>query len=194
MAGPTRGGNGRFSRSIETAERDAEAVALRSKGWTVQRIADELGLADKASAYHAVQRAFADVPYEAVDEARRLDLERIDRLVDQAWAVMEREHVAYSNGQVVRQRTGDVERDADGTERLDDKGRTIPEYEPVMDDGPVLAAIDRIRSLLERRAKIIGYDAPTRSRVEVITRDMIEDEIMKLETELGERADHPGAR
>lgn len=192
MAGPTRGGNGRFARTLETAQKDAEAVALRSKGWTFQRIADELGLADKASAYHAVQRAFADVPYEAVDEARRLDLERIDRLIDQAWAVMEREHVAYSNGQVVRQRTGDVERDDDGFERLDDKGKTIPVYEPVMDDGPVLQAIDRIRSLLERRAKIIGYDAPVRSRVEVITHDMVEDAIVQLEAELAERAGYPG--
>lgn len=188
-----RGGNGRFTRSIETAQRDFAAAELRVKGRSLQAIADELGFASKGHAHDAITRAFAALPTAEAEAAKALDLERIDRLIEQAWAVMETAHIAYSNGQVVRHRTGENEKDEDGLDRLDDKGRTIPAYEDVRDDGPVLAAIDRIRALLERRAKIIGYDAPARSRIEVITPDLIEQRIAELEAELAANDPaHPG--
>lgn len=190
--GRPRGGNGKFTRSPKTAERDHQALDLRVRGRSLQAIADELGYASRGAVTNAIHRAFRDLPLPGTEDAKQLDLERIDRLIEQAWTVMEREHVAYSNGQVIRRRTGEVETDESGLERLDDKGRTIPVYEEVLDDGPLLASIDRIRSLLERRAKIIGYDAPTRSRVEVVTRDMIEQAITDLEAELA-AAGNPGA-
>jgi hypothetical protein len=183
-SGPPRTRNGKFTRNPETAKRDHQALDLRVKGRSLQSIADDLGYASRGAVTDAIRRAFRDLPLPGTEDAKQLDLERIDRLIEQAWIVMEREHVAYSNGQVIRRRTGEVERDEAGLERLDDKGRTIPVYEEVLDDGPLLASIDRIRSLLERRAKIIGYDAPARSRVEVITSDAIEAEIASLEAEL----------
>jgi hypothetical protein len=194
MAGGTpRAGDGKFIRNIKTAQRDADAAALRAKGWTFQRIANELGYASKGKAHEAVQRAFAEVPYEHLEDARRLDLERIDRLVDEAWQVMERQHVAVSNGHVVRRRVGD-ETDEFGEKVLDADGKPLGVYEDVLDDGPLLAAIDRIAKLLERRAKIVGYEAPVRSRVEVITEDAIDAEIARLEEKLGERGpDRAGA-
>jgi hypothetical protein len=197
MAGRTgssaRGGNGRFTRSLKTAQRDADAAALRTRGWSLQRIANELGFASKGAAHDAIRRAFADIPSGEAEEAKQLDLERIDRLIEQAWAVMERLHVTVSDGRVVGRQTG-IERDEDGIERLGMDGKTIPVYEDILDDGPVLSAIDRINRLLERRAKIIGYDAPSRSRVEVITEDAVDAEIARLEAKLGERAaDRPGA-
>jgi hypothetical protein len=189
---PPRGNHGRFTRSIRTAQRDADAAALRAKGWTYQRIANELGFASKGKAHEAVQRAFADIPTEDVEAAKRLDLERIDRLIEVAWGVMERLHITVSDGRVVGRKIG-VERDEDGIELLDKDGNTIPVYEDILDDGPALNAIDRINRLLERRARIIGYDAPSRSRIEVITSDMIEEKIMQLEAELaGSEAGHPG--
>lgn len=54
----------------------------------------------------------------------------------------------------------------------------------MLDDGPRLAAVNTIRALLERRARIFGYDAPAKSRVEVITADMVEAQIAALEAEL----------
>ena len=53
---------GRFSRTEDAAQRDAEAAALRREGWTYQRIADELGFASKGNAHDAVQRASLDGP------------------------------------------------------------------------------------------------------------------------------------
>ena len=108
------------------------------------------------------------VDYRGIDAVKG----RIDRLIEQAWDVMEREHVAYSNGRVVRRRIG-TEVDEAGNERLDADGLPVPAYEDVLDDGPILSAVDRIRSLLDRRAKIFGYDAPSRSRIEVITEGLL---------------------
>lgn len=183
MASGTRDGKGRYSRTADTARRDAAAAALRAKGRTYDQIAAELRFSSRAKAYEAVRRAYADIPYEGAEEARRLDLERLDRLIEHAWAVLERDHITVSQGKVVRRFAG-IERDADGIERLDMDGKPIPVFEDILDDAPVLAAIREIRGLLERRAKITGYDAPAKSRVEVITADMVESQIAELESQL----------
>jgi hypothetical protein len=186
MTGATRGADGQFIKTLKGAQRDAAAAELRARGWSFQRIAGELGFPAKGNAHHAVERAFAAIPTEGSEEAKRLDLERIDRLIEQAWDVMERRHVVVSDGRVVGRQVG-VERDDNGIERLDLDGKTIPVYEDILDDGPVLQAIDRLSRLLERRAKIIGYEAPRRHRVEVITEDAVDAEIARLAAEVGER-------
>lgn len=179
MATRTHDGKGRFIRTAASARRDAQAAALRAQGWTFRRIAVELGYVNAGRAHDGVRRAFADIPHEDVDAARQLDLERIDRLIEQAWAVMTRPHFAVSGGQVVTRLAG-TEPDENGAQR--------PVYEELMDDGPILAAVAHIRALLERRAKITGYDAPAQARIEVITTGMIEAEIQRLEAEVGDRA------
>jgi hypothetical protein len=184
MTGKNRGGNGRFVPSIKTAERDFEAAGMRVTGRSLQQIADELGYASPGHVHNGIRRAFAALPADEAEDAKRLDLERIDRLIARAWDVMDRAHVTYSNGQVVRRRTGEFELDDDGLERLDDKGARIPLYEEVLDDGPLLAAIDRIERLIARRDKIIGYGAPARSRIEVVTPETVEAHIAALEAEL----------
>jgi hypothetical protein len=195
MAGGTRNGNGRFTRTVDNAKRDADAATLRAKGRTFDQIAAEMSYASRGKAYEAVMRAYADIPYEQVEEARRLDLERLDRLIEQAWAVMEREHVTVSQGRVVGKQTG-WKRDPDTGETLrDSEGQPIPEYTDILDDGPLLAAIREIRGLLERRAKIIGYEAPARH--EVLTIDAIDAEIRDLKKQLAESpadvpTDHEG--
>ena len=73
-----RGGNGRFTRAADSRKRDHRAAELHGQGWSYQRIADELGFSSKGHAHNAVMRAFADLPTEGTEEAKRLDLERID--------------------------------------------------------------------------------------------------------------------
>lgn len=178
-----RNGSGKFTRAAESRKRDCRAAELHGQGWTYQRIADELGFASKGHAHNAVMRAYADMPTEEAQQARQADLDRLDRLIEQAWQVMITPHIAVSNGKVVRRFAG-LEKDADGIERLDMDGKPIPVFEDVLDDGPRLAAVNTIRGLLERRARIFGYDAPAKSRVEVITADMIESQIAELESQL----------
>lgn len=188
----TRGGNGRFTRAAESRKRDYRAAELRGQGWSFQRIADELRFASKGHAHDAVMRAYAEIPTEGVEHSRRLDLERIDRLIEKAWEIMLREHVTVSQGRVVGKQIG-WQRDDDGEILRDGEGNPIGLYEDVMDDGPALAAIREIRGLLERRAKIAGYDAPTRSRVEVVTEDVVDAELARLEAALAEN-DAAGSR
>lgn len=183
MTVKTRDGNGRARRSLETAARDMRAAELYGKGWSYQRIAGELGFASKGHAHNAIQRAFAAIPTEDAAQAKRVDLERIERLIEINWEVLERQHVAISNGRVVRRFIG-IERDEDGIERLDPDGKTIPVFEDVMDDGPISVTTNTIARLLERRAKMHAYDEPVHTRVEFIGPDMVEASIARLESEL----------
>jgi hypothetical protein len=183
MTGETRGANGRFRRTPASAARDMRAAELHGQGWTHERIAAELGYAGRGSVTKAIERAYAMIVTPGAAEAKRLDFERLDRLIEKNWEALERQHVAHSNGRVIRRFVG-IERHEDGIEKLDADGKTIPIFEDVLDDGPIAVHTNVIRGLLERRARMHGYDAPAQSRVEVITADMVESKIADLESQL----------
>ncbi len=148
-----------YERKIHTAERDASAARLRAEGKTYERVASELGYADKSHARQAVQRALVATVQEAGDELRALEVERLNALLDRAWQVMDRLHYAHSQGHVVK---------LDGV--------------PLVDDGPTLMAMDRILKVMERRAKLLGLDAPTSIRVMPSISDL-DAEIERLSAE-----------
>ena len=140
-----RDGAGRFLRTPESAQRDAEAIRMHVGGATYQEISDALGYGGKGNAYDAIKDALAKVPAEEVRELRRVSALRLDRLTFEAFAVLERDHVHISQGgKVVRDDGGNI----------------------VLDDGPKLAAIDRIVRVEERRSRLFGMDAPVRSKVD----------------------------
>jgi len=130
------------------ATRHAQAVKLRQKcldlrvaGMSCQQIADQLGIARITAARH-VAKALDDLSKQTQDNAerlRRLELERLDKLQRAAERVLARNHVYVSSGKVV----------------VDDGAK-------LTDDGPVLQAIDRLLRIGERRAKLLGLDAPTK--------------------------------
>lgn len=140
-------------------QRDAEALLLKAQGWTYTRIAGHMGYVNESGARKAVERAKTAAVRETSDEARTLILADLSEAKRHAWEVLQRRHLMVSNGHVVR-RFVDVERDADGIERLGMDGKTIPVFEDVEDDGPVLAAIDRIVKIDQEMAKILGAYAP----------------------------------
>jgi hypothetical protein len=84
----------------------------------------------------------------------------------EVWQVLQRTHVVVSQGRVVK----------------DDNGVPIP------DDAPVLAATDRLLKIQERRAKLLGLDMPTRSKVEVLTESTVDAAIAALEAEIDQRS------
>lgn len=160
-AKPGRSGRGRFVRTIDTAERDAEACRLRNLGHSHDEIATALGFADRAGAYKAIERALRLTVQEPAAQQRAIQLARLDLLFREAWAVMKAEHVAVNNGRVI----------------MDPNDPT----KALVDHGPVLSAIDRLLKIEERRAKLLGLDAPL--KVEAITVDQIEAEIARLAAE-----------
>lgn len=172
----SRDAGGRAIRSINTAREDAEAAQMRAEGMTLAQIAKVQGRA--ISTVHArIERAIAAVPVEAVERLRALELERLDMMWQAAIEVLRRQHVTVSDGRIVK----------------DDYD------EPILDDDPILRAMDRLLKIQDRRAKLLGLDAPTRSRMEVVTHDAfaeamrtLEAEVGDLESQLGDRSDAGG--
>lgn len=161
----SRNGRGRYVRSPETAERDAEAARLRVQGRTYQQIADRLGLSHRDLARRAVDRALTATVQEPAEELRSLELLRLDELWRTAWRVLTTEHVRVSAGRVVEH-----------------------QGKPLRDNGPALAAIDRLVRISERRCRLLGLDAPL--SVTVLTLDQIDAEIRRLMEELGREGGH----
>lgn len=150
-----------------TAERRAKAVQLKIEGADYATIAAELGYSDQAAAHKDITRALEAAvtqQHKAVEILRQEELMRLDLLWVEVWAVLKREHVTVSNGRLVRGEDG----------------------RPLRDDGPILQAVDRLQRILERRAKYLGLDAPTKH--EVLTLDAIDRAIQELNAELGEAA------
>jgi hypothetical protein len=139
-----RNGNGRYAENPETAARYAQAAALRAQGRTFQQIADELGWANKGEAWRAVQAAREAVLHGPAEKLIRTEAAQLDELYVEALDVLTREHVMVSHGRIVY---GD-----DG--------------EPLLDDGPKLAAIDRLVKVRESYRKLLGLDAPSRVSVD----------------------------
>jgi hypothetical protein len=167
--------NGKFVRSIDTAERDAQAAHLRSEGKSLDQIASILGYADRSGAKRAVDRAFAAVPVAAVEELRTTESAKLDRLTVEAWNVLHADHFRVGNSGkiVIDPATG----------------------KPLDDPAPRLSAIGALLKIADRRAKLLGLDAPARSAVEIsMTPEnalaVMEAEIARMNAEI-ERAELP---
>jgi len=159
-----RGGRGRFERSADTAARDAKATELRSRGYSYQQIADTLGMHDRSAARKAVERALFATVAEPAEELRRLELLRLDTMAVAAWQVLGAEHPVVSDGKIM-----------------------VLNGEPLRDPQPVLAAIDRLLRISERRCRLLGLDAPV--QVGPFTLEAIDAQLVVLEAELRARDD-----
>lgn len=148
-------GNGRFVRSIDTARRDAQAAELRAAGHTLQQIADELGFESRSAARYACLRALTEAVKGPGEELLGREAARLDSLFESAMDVLERDHITVSHGRIVK----------------DDNGQ------PILDDGPKLAAIDRLLRVRESYRKLLGLDAPSRVSVDA---QQLGDEINAL--------------
>jgi hypothetical protein len=140
--------------------RDMEALRLRTTGWSMEAIADYQSMSVTAVA-NALRRAVAVMFRFAGNEQRVLEMQKLDEAEMEVWKVLKMTHWAYTN-------RGDLVYGPDG--------------EPQKDSRIILEAIDRLLKIAERRAKLMGLDAPMRA--EVLTIDSIDAEISRLENEL----------
>jgi hypothetical protein len=137
---------------VGVEERREQAFALRRAGLSFSQIGVQLGV-PKTTAYRDVVTLLQRLVKRqalAVEEYRRMELERLDDLERAARRVLTTRHVAVNNGQVVRI---PVEGIPAGQPR---------QFEVMQDDGPILAAIDRLVRVAERRARLLGLDMPTK--------------------------------
>jgi hypothetical protein len=153
-------------RSIETRIRDAKAVELRRRGLSYEQIAGQLEFSAVSSAFEAVKRGLADTCAEENPVQAQMSMERLDALTRLFERIAATKHLVVSLG------SGKV---------VMDPARP---GQPLTDDGPVMQAGLALLRVEESRRKLKGLDAPSRTRVEVITADVIESEIARLEGEL----------
>jgi hypothetical protein len=135
-----RNGRGRYVRTVEQAEKDAE-IARYLMGRTYRETADHFGLA-ASTVHEANQRAIDAAIQPAGDEVLANELIKLDVAEYAILRVLRAHHVTVSDGRIVR----------------DDN-------EAVTDDKPVLDAVRAWVPILTHRAKLRGLFAPERFEV-----------------------------
>jgi hypothetical protein len=88
MAARRNSPNGNMSnaRAVRAALREQQILEMRLAGRTFRQIADALGYKTVSGAYSALQRALARTIQEPADAVRRLEVERLDRMIELLWA------------------------------------------------------------------------------------------------------------
>lgn len=112
----------------EQLDRELAVVELRREGKTWQQIAETVNYATAMGAWKAYQRACQRTLQEPTDEARRIELDRLDALQRTYW-------------------------------------------EPAVEGN--LRAADFVLRVIDRRARILGIDAPQKIQAEVVNYDGI---------------------
>jgi len=107
-------------RAMNANERQRQALEYRKAGLSYAMIAERLGYKTADGAHKAVGTALRKTLQEPADDLRRLEVERLDRMLSAIWP------------QVVQGNQG---------------------------------GIDRALRIMERRAKLLGLDAPTKTDV-----------------------------
>jgi len=150
----------------DVAERRAKVLARRTEHIPYEQIAAELGITS-AVARKDYERALEALKLEQDGHARfnvARQLETLDVAERAAWAVLRKDHIHVQHGKIVRHEDGS----------------------PVLDDAPVLNAIDRILKISERRARLLGLDAPAKIEVSDATDQAIRDLAAQLAAGVGD--------
>lgn len=142
--------------SIVAAERRAEMLRLRVQGLTLEQVGGIMGIKPE-SVHGVISRALQSIVREPAEELLALELERCDTLLREAMQTVAAFHPLISSGSVVRA----MEEDENGCPLRDSQsGEVITRM--VEDKAPKLAAINAALRVMERRAKLLGLDKPTK--------------------------------
>lgn len=101
-------------------------------------------------------KALKDIIVDKVDDYRRVEMVRLDKLHSKAMEVLEAFHPVVNAGVVVR----DIIEDANGNPVLNENGER--KTYRLQDQTPLLQAIDRVVKVSERRSRLLGLDMPTK--------------------------------
>jgi hypothetical protein len=139
-------------RSLPVSARKArlnKALDMRAKLIPYSKIAEECGYPSVQAACKDVNKALIQHFNEVLPTVRERELYSLDIAEAKLWEILDRFH--YVKGE---------------------KGMVMysPDGEPLRDSAPEMAAIERIVKIHERRARLLGIDAPEKidHRVAVI--------------------------
>ncbi len=135
--------HGKPQRDLAHAEQQRDVVALKRAGLPFADIGQRLGIS-KSQAHRAFYAALDRIVEPEVAAMRAEQLARIELEREEALDIMGATHIVVSNGHIVSPITGH-----------DDDGDPI--YgDPLIDQSPPLAAIDRLIKLDDQEAKLVG--------------------------------------
>jgi hypothetical protein len=145
------------------AERQDRAYTLALRGKSLRQISRIMTDEGMPVSHETARKLIAAEADERVaplaTEYRQMQLDRLGEMRERALEVLEAQHWLVSHGRVVTLE--------------DDSGLKTP----LADDGPVLAAVDRLLRIEERTARLLGLDAPAKaeieSRIETIAPDVL---------------------
>jgi hypothetical protein len=166
----TRRNPGGRRRSVETMRKDAEALRLHCQGMGYQQIADELHWRSKASAFKAVKNALADLQRDKLEQVDHFTaaVERIQKGLRECQEIIDTPHyLAGRDGKIVTM--------------WNEKAKAEV---PVLDSGPKQRAVTEMRHLNDQLIMLMDLRPAAKSRVEVVTEDVVDAEIAKLAEEL----------
>ena len=149
-------------RTAEAMEKDARAYDLFRRGLSYRQIAAEMDWKSPNAAFEAVRRAAkenATDPLEA-QAARQVFLDRFQDYRRAAQRVLSTRHYVASA------QSGKLTYGPDGN--------------PLLDDDPVLRALDRLLKVDDMELRLRDLYPAARSRVEVITEDVIDAELAEV--------------
>lgn len=155
-------------RSAETMERDQQAYDLFRRGLSYRQIASQLGYQSHASVQDAVRRAAKDNASDPLEqaEARQAFYDRLQDYRRAAQRVLSTKHYAVTG------QTGKIVAGPDG--------------QPLLDDDPVLRALDRLLKIDDMELRLRDLYPAAKSRVEVITEDVVDAEMAMLMKQVAE--------
>lgn len=190
--------------AAQIAERQARALYLSVRGRSYEKIA-ELSRAEewlfpynhRQAVYEDIQAALKARRLErdaAVDEWIQAEIEKLDAMEAAAWDVLESLHYVVNQGEVVYvypDEQPDFVKKGWARPQLDPAVRDALEQkrsemarEPLSDNKPVLDALTVLLKIAERRAKLLGYDAPVKKQVEVTASGNLDQQISALMAKL----------
>jgi len=129
------------TRKMKGSVRAAKALKLRIKGYPWDEIATILGYANKSGPHNAAKKWMYRTVKEPADHLRRLEDERLNVLWRKAMEILDSIHPMLHQGKIVS--------DPKTKKRL-------------QNSAPILAAIERLISIMDRRAKLHGLDMPSK--------------------------------
>lgn len=143
--------------SADAAELDARIVTLKRDGLSFREVAAHPDVNRTLSyVYRCYQRGLRRIAAPAVEEYRARQLAEIETERALLEEIVHARHVVVSNGHIVSEITGQ-----------DDDGK--PTYgDPLVDDGPTMAALDRLAKLRAQEQDLLGLKAATKSEVSAV--------------------------
>jgi hypothetical protein len=147
---------------METVRRDAACADYLADhpGTPLAELAQRFGYYDATEARRGILRAKADVARPAIDKLIKTESEELDALYTEACAILQRNHVTVSHGKVITWLNPETGND-----------------EPLLDDGPKLAAIRVALDIRASYRKLHGLDQPSRLSIDA---QQLGDEINTL--------------